>query len=202
MAAEHETSVARNAGERHQVVVLGVERSRIASGPAVLDIDVSARSVVGPAVIGADVIFGVPRFRRAEHRPLVAADVDKGAEAPFRIASREHGRPADVSGDEIVGPRDLRLERDEIPGALEDEFLLELEQLRVRVHVTMHAENAFRGTVVDVQSDVLQVHALAPDRDNCLRYPLRWYHPRTMKRWEGRVNNAATRQLRRGSSSG
>jgi len=71
---------------------------------------------------------------------------------------------------------------DEIPGALEDEFLLELEELRVRVHIAMHAENAFRGTVVDVQSDALEVHALALDRDNCLRYPLRWYHPRTMKK--------------------
>src|SRR5882724_6837218 len=46
----------------------------------------------------------------------------------------------------------------------------------------MHAENAFRGSVVDVEPDVLEVHALALDRDNCLRYPRRWYHPRTMKK--------------------
>src|SRR5258706_138861 len=46
----------------------------------------------------------------------------------------------------------------------------------------MHAENAFRGTVVDVQSDVLEVHALALDRDDCLRYPVRGYHPSTMKK--------------------
>jgi len=46
----------------------------------------------------------------------------------------------------------------------------------------MHAENAFRGTVVHVEPDVLEVHALALDRDNCLRYPRRWYHPRTMKK--------------------
>src|SRR5712664_4243872 len=122
-------------------------------------------------MIGADVIFGVALFRGAEHRPLVAADVDEGAETPFRIARREHGRPADVSGDEIVGLRDLGLERDEIPGALEDEFLLELEQLRVRVYVAMHAENAFRGTVVDVQSDVLEVHAVTGSSSgNCRRF--------------------------------
>src|SRR6266850_2803363 len=181
-AAEHEASVARNARERHQVVILGVERSGIEAGPAVLDIDVRARGVVGPPMIGADVIFGVALFRGAEHRPLVAADVDEGPETPFRIARHEHRRPADVCGDEIVGLRDLGLERDEIPGALEDELLLELEELRVRVHIAMHAENALRGTVVDVQSDVLEVHALALDRDDCLRYPLRWYHPRTMKK--------------------
>src|SRR5437016_2350278 len=46
----------------------------------------------------------------------------------------------------------------------------------------MHAKNAFRGTVVHVEPDVLEVHALALDRDNCLRYPRRWYHPRTMKK--------------------
>src|SRR5207237_6808353 len=46
----------------------------------------------------------------------------------------------------------------------------------------MHAKNAFRGTVVHVEPDVLEVHALALDRDNCLRYPQRWYHPRTMKK--------------------
>jgi N-methylhydantoinase A len=46
----------------------------------------------------------------------------------------------------------------------------------------MDAEHAFRGTVVNVEPDVLEVHALALDRDNCLRYPWRWYHPRTMKK--------------------
>src|SRR5713101_7966062 len=79
-AAEHEAPVARHACERHEVVVLGVERGRIAAGPAVLDVDIPPRRIIGPAVIRAHAIPGVPLFGGAQHRALVAADVDEGAE--------------------------------------------------------------------------------------------------------------------------
>jgi len=104
------------------------------------------------------VILRVAFLGRAQHRALVAADVDEGGEAPLRVARREHRRPPDMRRGEIVGFPDLRFEPEKAPGALKNEFLLELEQLRVRVHVAMHAEDAFRGTIIHVQADVLQVH--------------------------------------------
>src|SRR5262249_20147049 len=168
-AAEDESSVARHLRERDEVVILGVEGEGIAAGLAVLDVDVPPRRVVRPAVVGTDMVFRAPLLGRAQQSALVAADVDERGKRPLRVAGDEHRRAPDVTRDEVVGLCDLRLEREEIPGALEDEFLLELEQLRGRVHVAMHAENTLRGTIVDVQADVLQVHEI-PSRSTVCHF--------------------------------
>src|SRR5207249_5565369 len=94
--------VARHPREGHEVVVLGLERRWIAAGLAVLDVDVLPRCVVRPAVIRTDVVFGVALLGGAQHRALVAAYVDECAEAPFRVARREHRRPPDMARNEVV----------------------------------------------------------------------------------------------------
>src|SRR5258706_15324257 len=141
------------------------------SALAILDVDVLPRRVVGPAVVRTDVVPRIACFGAAHHRAFVAADVDERTKPAFRVARDQHRSSADVGGDEIVGPGELRFEPQEIPGALEDEFLLELEEPGVGVDAAMHPEHALRRTVVNVEPDILEIHAIEPARDrNCRRF--------------------------------
>ena len=146
-------------------MALAIEARRIAGRLAVLDVAVAAGAIIGPAVIGTHDVAGVALLGAAQQRALVAADIEEARDAALRVARHQHRGAADVGRDEVVGPRDLRLEGEKAPGALEDEFLLEREQIGIGEDIAMHPEDSLFGPVVDIGCDVPWRHiAASPSR--------------------------------------
>jgi hypothetical protein len=63
----------------------------------------------------------------------VAADVAEGAQDALLVANQQHGLAAGLGGDVAAGLRQARHVGGELPGALEDALLLELDDLRIAV---------------------------------------------------------------------
>ena len=139
-------------------MILAFEGRQVSRILAILDIDVLAGGVIGPAVIGADMIFSVALLGAAQDRALMAANIDEGAEDALGVAHQQYWRAADMRSDVVVGLDDLRFKGEEIPAALKNEFLLELENLRIGIDVAMQAKDAVFRPIVDVERHIPRCH--------------------------------------------
>src|SRR6185437_13443331 len=145
-----EALIAVEPGDRDEIVALRIERGGVIRRFALLDADILAGGIIGPAVIEADMEFGVAFLEAAHRRALVAAGVEKRADLALGVARDDHRRAADMGGDEIVRLGELGFEGQEIPCPLENIFDLELEQLRIGIDVAMNAKHAVLGPIIDI----------------------------------------------------
>ncbi len=137
-------------------MVFALEARGIAASLGVLDIDRLAVGSVGPAVVVANDELRVAALLAAQHRTLVPADVQKGANAALSVPHDQDWARSDIGRDVVVGLGELALEREKTPCLPEDLLLLQLEDRGVRKDVRVDLEHAVFWTVVDVCLDGLQ----------------------------------------------
>ena len=101
-----------------------------------------AFQVVGPGVVGAgdDGLEVAPAGE--QFVGAVLADVVEGAQFPVVAAHDKHVLAADVLGQVVARPGDLRGMADETPGAEEDRLLLALEDAGIGIIGRRHVERA------------------------------------------------------------
>ncbi len=143
-----------------QIVVLAVERRVILTVLHLRDTDILAATVVGPRVIAADVDLRIADAKRADDCAAMPAGVEEAADEPGRVAHQDHGLAADGRRDEIVRFRNLALEADEHPCALEDVRDFELVDRGIGEDIAMDAEDAIAGPVVNELVEIRHDRAL------------------------------------------
>ncbi|MCY1180697.1 hypothetical protein D9M73_211600 [compost metagenome] len=104
-------------------------------------------------------------MERAGERRLVAladagqggaamlASVDQGVELTIAVAGNDHRLAAGAHRDEVVVIGQLAFVAGVDPVLLEDQFHLQIEQLRLGEHLPGDAENTFCGTEVQAAFD-------------------------------------------------
>src|SRR4051812_4100002 len=130
-------------------MVLHVESGGVLPTLAVRDHSVAPSTVIGPAMVAADMVFLPPLLERADDGASVPAGVEEGIDLSRTVAGEEDGLAPDIGGNEIVWRGDLVLQPDEDPGALEDPRHLQLEHGGVAEDVAMDAEYTLGRPVLD-----------------------------------------------------
>ena len=165
---EHDAAMGRDV-QLVQSMVLHLEIGRHAAfaghAAAERNADQVAFQIVGPLVIGADEFVRRAAQLAAEFRGAVRAAVLERMDRAVRGARHhDRGRP-DIGADEIAGVRNLRLERDIVPGrAVEDALDFALVNRLVGIDpVGNDGEVVVRPDVIVREVRQLQRHCGRPD---------------------------------------
>src|SRR5262245_31583524 len=135
-APEDQSFVDLYAGYAHEPVLGKIEILR--KVPVKRCCHQPARPLIGPAVIRADEVANVARIRTTNLGPPVAAAVQKHMHAAVAVAHHDHRSTAQVPGNKISCCGNLRLMRQEYPGAIENPVHLESKYLVTHEHIAAH----------------------------------------------------------------
>ena len=136
-AREHEAAVFADARHARQAELLLLEIGRAAFRHR--HADERAVGVERPAVIEAGEPRGMAAALVRDLGAAVGAAVEQHAHAAVVVARHDHGLAAEIGGDEVARVRHLAGVADEQPGAAEDPFHLQFEQVGIGIDPPVHA---------------------------------------------------------------